>query len=214
MTSSSPSPYEESRTGRIRRYNAADLGALYSICLRTGDAGRDATHLHDDRMLRGHVYAAPYAVLEPELCFVAADEHHLGGYIVGALHTASFDARAESEWWPPLRDRYAEPDHAGRSAWSADEWMAYLIHHPVMGDAAIVDDYPSHLHINLLPRFQGRGLGRRLMDTLLATLKAGGSHGVHLGVAATNENAIGFYEHIGFKRLSANPAHLVYAYEL
>jgi hypothetical protein len=51
-------------------------------------------------------------------------------------------------------------------------------------------DYPSHLHIDIVARAQGcsepyllgRGLGRSLIETLLASLKAAGSRGVHLGI--------------------------------
>ena len=51
----------------VRPYHPADLDALYRVCLETGDAGRDATALYDDPTLLGHVYAAPYALFEPEL---------------------------------------------------------------------------------------------------------------------------------------------------
>jgi ribosomal protein S18 acetylase RimI-like enzyme len=33
---------------------------------------------------------------------------------------------------------------------------------------------------------------------MLATLRDGGSRGVHLDVAASNANAIAFYRHLGF----------------
>src|SRR5665213_4601378 len=41
----------------IRPYRADDLAALYEICLKTGDSGKDATALYDDPKLIGHVYA-------------------------------------------------------------------------------------------------------------------------------------------------------------
>src|SRR2546430_13446667 len=41
-------------------------------------------------------------------------------------------------------------------------------------------DYPSHMHIDLLPRAQGRGFGRRMMDDLMTKLRGRGSRGVHL----------------------------------
>src|SRR5690348_14958732 len=50
----------------IRPVREDDLEALYEICLLTGDSGQDATPLHGDRKLLGHLYAAPYAVLEPD----------------------------------------------------------------------------------------------------------------------------------------------------
>jgi hypothetical protein len=54
----------------IRPYHPSDLPALYRICLLTGDSGADASQLYRDPELLGHFYAAPYAVLEPDLCFV------------------------------------------------------------------------------------------------------------------------------------------------
>ena len=49
----------------IRGYQPGDLRALYQVCLQTGDSGRDATAQFRDPDLLGHVYAAPYGVLEP-----------------------------------------------------------------------------------------------------------------------------------------------------
>lgn len=58
--------------------------------------------------------------------------------------------------------------------------------------------YPSHLHIDLLPRAQGKGNGRALMTTLLTLLRSRGSTGVHLEMAPTNVGARTFYEKLGF----------------
>lgn len=35
-------------------------------------------------------------------------------------------------------------------------------------------EYPSHMHIDLMRRAQGQGIGTRMIKTLLATLKAKG----------------------------------------
>ena len=58
--------------------------------------------------------------------------------------------------------------------------------------------FPSHLHINLLPRIQGQDVGRRLIDRWLATVRKMGSTGAHLGVNTANARAIGFYRRFGF----------------
>ena len=55
---------------KIRPYHPSDLSRLYDICVQTGDCGRDVTHDYPDPDLFGQFYAAPYAVLEPDLCFV------------------------------------------------------------------------------------------------------------------------------------------------
>jgi ribosomal protein S18 acetylase RimI-like enzyme len=62
----------------------------------------------------------------------------------------------------------------------------------------LLGDYPAHVHINLLPRLQGQGWGRRLVEAIVLHLRAGDVPGVHLGVGANNERAIGFYTRLGF----------------
>ena len=189
----------------VRGYRSGDLEDLYRICLQTGDgAGGDATALFRDPHLLGHVYAAPYGVLEPALAFVAEDDAGVGGYTLGALDTLAFDRRMEADWWPPLRLRYAEPDLADRDRWTPDELAAHQIHHPWGVDHELVASYPSHLHIDLLPRLQGGGNGRRLMDVQLAALRDRGSAGVHWHVSAPNRRAVGFYRHLGFSELYAD----------
>ena len=60
---------------------------------------------------------------------------------------------------------------------------------------------PSEFHIDLLPRCQGRGAGRALIERVLTSLRDAGSPGVHCGVDPRNERAIGFYAHVGFERV-------------
>ena len=71
-----------------------------------------------------------------------------------------------------------------------DEWDAYFIHHPPPNPQAVVDIAAAHLHIDLLPRLQGQGVGKRLMDTWLEAV--GGR--AHLGCQAENHRAQRFYE--------------------
>lgn len=182
----------------IRPYTLFDLDALYRICLQTGAAGEDATDLTDDPMLLGHVYAAPYAIYEPTLAFVAEDDEGVAGYALAAADRVDFERRLEESWWPPLRERYPRDGEYG----DMDRWLVDLLYDRdvayAVGKAS--RGYPSELHIDLLPRLQRTGTGRRLMETLLRALRDAGSTGVHFGVAATNDRAIGFYSHLGFER--------------
>lgn len=187
---------------RIRPYAPADLDALYEICLRTGAAGADATDLVQDPQLLGHVFAAPYGVLEPEHAFVLDDGRGRAvGYVLGALDSDAFEARCEAEWWPALRARY--PEREGGD--TLDDLLIAALHHRRRrrGDD-VLDRYPSHLHVDLLAEVQGQGWGRRLMTTLFAALAADGSPGVHWGVSAQNHRALGFYRHLGFDELGSD----------
>lgn len=185
----------------IRAYRPGDLDALYRIALATGDAGGDATALYADPALIGHVYAGPYAALCPDLVLVAEDAEGVAGYVLGAFDTRAFEARQEAEWWPALRAAYPDPARTPPEARTPDQQRCHRIHHPLHIPDAILAVYPSHLHINLLPRLQGRGVGRRLIEAWLAAVAFCGSRGVHLAVHAANTRAIGFYRACGFQEL-------------
>ena len=191
----------------IRPYRPADLDALYDICLKTGDAGGDASGLHDDPRILGEIYAGPYAALEPHLAWVVEDGEGVAGYILGTADTRAFEARCEAEWWPPLRGRYADTADIGSWRRTRDQWSAYQIHHPLIAPQAAVDAAPAHLHIDLLPRLQGRGLGRALMATWLAAV----GHRAHLACHADNRRALAFYDRLGFRPLNGDwPAEVVF----
>jgi ribosomal protein S18 acetylase RimI-like enzyme len=194
---------------RIREYQSGDLDDLYRICLQTADSGQDATALFTDPLLPGHIYAAPYGVLEPSLAFVAEDASGVGGYVVAALDSRAFEERLERDWWPALRARYPEPAADDAAVMSRNQLAALEhIHRPLRVDEGLAERYPSHLHINLVPRLQGQGIGRGLITALSGRLRARGSTGLHLFVAQRNERAVGFYRRVGFTDLPATGAHI------
>jgi hypothetical protein len=73
----------------IRPYEERDLDALFAISLATGLAGADASALYDDPRMMGHIYAAPYARLDPGLALVVEDDKGVAGYVVGTIDTAA-----------------------------------------------------------------------------------------------------------------------------
>lgn len=195
----------------IRECHAGDLDALYEICLRTGAAGDDASDLVEDRRLFGEIYAAPYALLEPQHAFVLDDgTGRAVGYVLAALDTAEFEARCEQEWWPALRARHPlRPDGT-----TLDDLLIHLIHNRSHDASEITADFPSHLHIDLLPSVQARGWGRRLLDTVFESLRSAGSPGVHWGVSTRNTRALGFYRHLEFAEIHADSTIVTFGHRL
>jgi len=182
----------------IRRADAGDREALYDICLRTADSGKDATALFGEPKVPGSIWAVPYAVLEPDFAFVVADASGAAGYVVGTPDTAAFAARLEREWWPQVRRSFA-----GLAPRTEIEATALdRIANPEHQSADLLAEFPAHLHINLLPPAQSGGWGRRLIETELEALRQAGVRGVHLGVSPANERAMGFYRHLGFADVS------------
>ncbi|RME92107.1 MAG: GNAT family N-acetyltransferase [Verrucomicrobia bacterium] len=188
-------------TFRLRRARPGDRDACYRVCLLTGDAGRDASALFpDDPDALGNLFVGPYLALEPELAFVLEDDEGVCGYVLGALDTPTFYRRMEEEWLPPLRARHPRPV-GPREQWTEAQKIYHEFHEPDFHFPPAFAPYPSHLHIDLLPRAQGRGWGRRMMEHLMRELAARGSPGVHLGLSARNDRAWRFYRKLGFEEL-------------
>lgn len=182
----------------IRPYHPTDLYSLYTICLHTADGGRDASAIYHDPELVGQLFAAPYAVAEPDLCFMLTADGTPSGYILGTRDTLAFTRWCATEWFPALRARYPLP---AADDDSPDAHAVRSIHRGQMGHPEIAATYPAHLHIDILPVGQRQGMGRRMMATFLDRLRALGVPGVHLGVGKRNAGALQFYERMGFQRV-------------
>ncbi|SJZ57886.1 Acetyltransferase (GNAT) family protein [Enhydrobacter aerosaccus] len=182
----------------VRPYEPTDLDALYAISLATADAGGDASHLYRDKRLVGAIYSAPYAMLAPELVVVAADAEGVGGFVLGAVDTVAWQERLERSWWPLLRQRYPAPDPDARSQWTPDQRRMAMIHHPEHAPLEVVRHYPAHLHLNLAPRLQGRGLGTRLFHAWMQRAQEQGARATHVGVNRANVRGMAFWSRMGF----------------
>lgn len=186
----------------IRAARAGDEKGAYYVCLKTGDHGRDGEPFYrEDPDALGRIFVGPYLAYEPGLSLILEDGQGICGYALGATDSKAFYARYEAEWRPALCAQFPEPT-GSPSRWSRSQGIHYLYHHPDYFCPEPYAEYPSHLHIDLLPRAQGRGLGRRMMIQVMERLRERGSPGAHLGVSLLNEAAMGFYRKLGFRELS------------
>jgi GNAT superfamily N-acetyltransferase len=185
----------------IRGFERADLEACYAISLATGFEGGDASHLYRDPKMMGHIYVAPYALLEPALALVVEDSDGVAGFAVGTVDTEAWETRLERDWWPSLRERYADPVDVPANERTPDQQRAFMIHHPAPTPSTVAGKYPAHLHINLLPRLQRRGLGSKLLDLWLDKATNAGARDMHVGVNRANGGAIVFWASHGFQEL-------------
>jgi ribosomal protein S18 acetylase RimI-like enzyme len=188
----------------VRRYEPTDLGALREICILTGHSGRDARGSMTDTSLLPDVFAEPYVVYDPLLAFVADDDGRAVGYILGTADTVAFADWFRTTWLPLVA-----PKHAGRPAEITDfeSLILELMYNP---GRMVHDDlapYPAHLHIDILPEYQGQGLGRKLIDAFRGELVSRGVEKFHLSMDPQNVNARAFYDRIGFEpiKVSTDP---------
>lgn len=183
----------------IRKSTIQDLPYIYDICLKTGDSGKDATPFFEDAAMLGSYYAAPYVVHSPNDCFVVIEDGLVSGYILSTKDTNPFYEWLNGEWLSSIQEMYKN----GFTPKSEKEssLLKTIMKGAELEKSSWLKDYPAHLHIDLLPRLQGKGAGKALMNTLFNHLASLGVCGVHLGVDINNQNAIGFYKKIGFSVL-------------
>jgi ribosomal protein S18 acetylase RimI-like enzyme len=186
----------------IRSYHPSDLCAVYRICHGTGPG-----ELGMDAELLGHFYAAPYVILEPELCFILTGDGEPCGYILGAKDSAAFSTRCEREWFPVLRARYRLPAEDDQSSKAK---LIRRIHAGYRPNPAIAADYPAHLHIDLLPSAQGKKLGQWMMGHFIERLMGFGAAGLHFGTGLSNARALAFYDRLGFQRIIQTPTSVTF----
>jgi GNAT superfamily N-acetyltransferase len=185
----------------IRPGRLEDLAGCYYVCLKTGDFGNDGEPFYrEDPDALGRIFVGPYLTFEPELSLVLEDAAGICGYAFGALDSRKFYERYEREWRPRLCAQFPEPQ-GDPSRWTRVQQVYYWYHHPDYFCPEPYEAWPSHVHIDLLERAQGRGFGRRMMEMVMAKLRERGSPGVHLGVSALNTRAQGFYRKLGFQEL-------------
>jgi ribosomal protein S18 acetylase RimI-like enzyme len=186
---------------QIRPAEPADRAAAYNVCLKTGNAGQDATASYDDPEALGRIYVGPYLAFEPALSFLAQDDAGVCGYVLGALDSKRFYQRYLAEWLPEIQRAFPKPP--GDPEQLSPTLRAYYdYHHPEIYYPEPYETYPSHLHIDLVERAQGRGLGRVMIELLLEQLRRQGSPGVHLAMNPANTRAEHFYRKLGFGQLA------------
>jgi ribosomal protein S18 acetylase RimI-like enzyme len=186
----------------IRDYRPGDEQAAYDVCLKTGNHGDDGTSFYlDDPDALGRIFVGPYLKFEPGLSLLLEDEEGACGYALGAFDSRSFYERYEREWRPALCAQFPAPV-GDPASWSRVQAVHHVYHHPDYFCPEPYDQYPSHLHIDLMARKHRQGYGGQMMQELMNRLRAQGSPGVHLGMSAHNDRAYRFYTKLGFAELA------------
>lgn len=179
----------------LRPAKVADLPDLLRVCLETGDSGKDATELHNLSELVGDIYVAPYVLYEPKFAYALVVENLIVGYVLGVLDTQVFEKVSAQKYWPIAKAKYQQIDV---EITQADRELLSELGKQGLSDEALIQKYPSHLHIDIVESHQGAGHGKAMIAILLDELKAAGSKGVHLHMSASNDRARGFYKKFGF----------------
>ena len=178
----------------IRKYQEKDFEATKYVCLNDmlGKEGYEKIIEYVEIM-----FCRYYLEKEPENCFVAVDENDkVIGYTYGSKDYDNYQ-----ENFSEYINAVAELENRRFLAEALTEMYDHAIYKK---------DYPAHLHIDILPEYQSKGIGSKLIKAFCDNLKEQNVKGVMLIVGSENEGARRFYERNGFTRLQDKPTGAAY----
>ncbi len=165
----------------IRLAQPGDQAAAYYVCLKTGDHGRDGEPFYcDDPDALGRIFVGPYLAYEPELSLVVEDDQGICGYALAARDSRMFYARYDHEWRRKLCEEFPLPQ-SDPATWTRAQTVHSWYHQPDYVCPEPYENYPSHMHIDLLERARSQGIGRRMMEQVMDELHKRGSPGAASG---------------------------------
>lgn len=160
-----------------------------------------------DLSLASAIWCAPYPILTPESSFVLDDGNGTAvGYILGTASTRPFIEKYRKEYVPKIDGtRFPPPSTEEGKRVQAElgdlSWMLNTLYDPTVMDTELIDEgYPAHFHIDILPEYQSKGFGPKLLKAFSDVVRQDGGAGVHVGMAPGNDRAGMWYEHNGFER--------------
>ncbi len=182
----------------IRSYKEKDKENVRFVCLNSEGPCKSSKRGINFALA---VYCDYYIENEPENCFVAADENDRAiGYVICAEDFDKFKETYINKYYPRIkRWEYRRRKSALRSIIPHEKYK---------------EEYPAHLHIDVLPEYQRMGLGHKMTDALLEHLKKKGIKGIMLTTWIRNEKGRGFYDKYGFRLLNEMKNCAVYGLKL
>lgn len=146
-------------------------------------------------------YCDYYIEKEGGNCFVAADENDRAiGYIICTENFDEFKKCFTAEYLTRFKKyEYKRRSSALRSIVPHEKYK---------------EEYPAHLHIDVLPEYQRMGLGHKMTAVLIDHLKNKSVKGLMLTTWIKNEKGRGFYDKYGFTLLEETESCAVYGIKL
>ncbi len=182
----------------IRPYEPKDKEDVRFICLNSEGPSQDPPKI-EDFVLK--TYCDYFIEKEGHNCFVAVDKNDRAiAYVICAENYDRYYKTFIAEYIPRFKKYNLILRRRAR--------LSSVLQRKYK------DEYPAHLHIDVLPEYQRMGVGHQLVDTLCAHLKEKGISGVMLTTGKDNEKGRGFYKKYGFTELEIYKDDVAYGIKL
>lgn len=193
---------------KIRKYEEKDKKDVLRIHWETGFMGKSMSKIYTKRKLWAKE-ASYYINKEPESIFVAEDVKNkkVVGYLFGCLD----DKKAPNpiKGLIPKLTRYifTYPFMNTKNRKYARNMLSVIFRF-IVGKEKIPEDPKDagHIHINLLPKYRGKGIGSKLLKKYISYAKKKGVKRIHAGSWRTrlNDN-VNFWKKNAFKEYAMAP---------
>ena len=171
----------------IQNYAPEHFNHTREICYETSTS----YHTPEKQSLLWLLYHDYYPQFSMENCFVAFDTvaNRAIGYILCEPNFSSWERNYKNYLMDKLEK--LSPEHAKMRL---EEFSHYR---------KIAQKFPAHLHINILPAYQGQGIGGQLLSRLHAHLTERGCEGIFLTTSPKKVPSIKLYERNGYTQSGA-----------
>lgn len=196
---------------QIRKCKKSDESYIAEICYKTGYMREDLTNrgLFNDKVLFSYFFCYYYVMYETENCFVAEDTelNRPIGYIIGTPDTKRQRRRFIAKMSRRIAQRIISV-----TLWRYPETTRFLLHlikslKTEINGLSVSDDYPAHLHINILKEYQRMGIGEKLLNAFEDNI-SDYARGIHLSTTSRNIKAVPFYQKMGYKVAAESPSRM------
>ena len=183
----------------VRPYEPRDRSAVRKICCDTAARGEAVEHFFQDREAAADLLASYYTDYEPQAVWIAEHEGRVIGYLTGCLDTHRYWRMVLWRVGPGAVLRTIDRGALlSRQTWRflkamMKTWFLSGARRPIS-----LDNYPSHLHVNVQEGFRGQHVGRRLVERFCEQVQAAGLKGVYAPAGEDNLQARGLFEGMGF----------------
>lgn len=182
----------------IRKYNIKDRQNVQDVCLYCDGY---ENYRPDTINFLLSTYCDYYIENEPENCFVAVNENDEAvGYIICAEDFNRFFEIFTNKYLSKI------PPEDKNNRYYAE--MSTVLHEKYK------EEYPAHLHIDIMENYQRMGLGHQLMNALISHLKEKNIKGIMLTVSPQNPKGVAFYKKYGFSIIEEVPDNIVFGMKL
>lgn len=186
----------------IRQIEEQDEKQIIDICYETG--GENLKKIFPNPYLFGLLFCLYYVWYEKNNCFVAVDNKtgRVVGYIISSLDTTEQRKKFKFHMSKQLYENFRK---LKKRSMKSRIFLHFIINRPTTNNQKrILKEYPAHLHIDIVPEFQRKGIGKKLIEHLEKYLKRMNIQGYHLEVDPKNIVGVSFYKKLRLELLNSN----------